>query len=56
MLRRVAEIDIHKKVSMVDAATVSGEASDAAVERKIEYESRRFGAALPEAPPGASSL
>ena len=60
MSQRVAEIDIHKKVSMVVAATVlgpasddalaaaSGEASDVAVERKIEYESRRFGASAAE--------
>ena len=48
MLQRVAESDIHKKVSMVVAETVSGEASDAAVERKIDYESRRFGASTNE--------
>ena len=48
MFQRVAESDIHKKVSMVVAATVSGEARDAAVERKIEYESRRFGGSANE--------
>ena len=58
--QRVAEIDIHTKVSMVVAATVlepasddalaaaSGDASDVAVGRKIEYESRRFGASANE--------
>jgi transposase len=48
MARKVAGIDIHKKVLMVVVATVSESASEEEIEQRIEYESRRFGSGASE--------
>ena len=45
MTRRIAGIDIHKKVLMVVLATVVEKEIDGGTEHQIEYEGRRFGTA-----------
>jgi transposase len=48
MIRRIAGIDIHKKVLMVVVATVLDKEIDGGTEQKIEYEGRRFGSGARE--------
>jgi transposase len=48
MTRRIAGIDIHKKVLMVVLATVVEKEIDGGTEHQIEYEGRRFGSGTGE--------
>jgi transposase len=48
MARRIAGIDIHKRVLIVVVATVIDKEIDGGLEQQIEYEGRRFGSGARE--------
>ena len=48
MTQKVGTIDVHKKVLMVVAATVSEMVVEGGTDQRIEYERRRFGSGASE--------